>query len=253
MWFDKIIDIRQKIPRNLPPSEKYVNAKGAKDGTYTLWGWDRQCDLSYVSAIWELGMTKRVPSKATRSSQANLRCLVRTMKRRDCLTELWTWARNWSWLSYIRNSRRQDWKCREKSRKLEIRIFGGNTTGYGEYTFGGKSKHNILIAFAGWEIHFHNAKAWVCDKICTITWYKQHNTKFVLYFSSSNSSRSSLFCAVDCSENTAAMQVFFSWNRGDKRTTDGPSDDWSACRKVDIIFRLSADSNAFIKSSLYVL
>lgn len=67
IWFNKIIDTRQRIPRNLPPSESYVKNKGAKDGTYTLWGWDRQCDLSYVFAIWEMGMNKRVQSQPPRS------------------------------------------------------------------------------------------------------------------------------------------------------------------------------------------
>ena len=61
LWFHRIISTREKIPRNLPPSEKYVKTEGSKDGIYTLWGWDRQCDLSYVSAIWEAGMNKRVP------------------------------------------------------------------------------------------------------------------------------------------------------------------------------------------------
>ena len=41
LWFDRIISTREKIPRNLPPSEKYVKTEGSKDGIYTLWGWDR--------------------------------------------------------------------------------------------------------------------------------------------------------------------------------------------------------------------
>jgi hypothetical protein len=63
IWFNKIITIRQSIPRNLPPSEKYVKSKGAKDDTYTLWGWDRKCDLTYVQAIWELGLNQIVSTK----------------------------------------------------------------------------------------------------------------------------------------------------------------------------------------------
>lgn len=63
IWFSKIIDTREKIPRNLPPSEKYIKKEGAKDGIYTLWGWDRQCDLSYVSAIWEVGMDNKVQAQ----------------------------------------------------------------------------------------------------------------------------------------------------------------------------------------------
>lgn len=62
IWLNRIISTRERIPRNLPPSEQYVKTKGAKEGTYTLWGWDRQCDLSYVSAIWEVGMNKKVHS-----------------------------------------------------------------------------------------------------------------------------------------------------------------------------------------------
>jgi len=58
IWFNKIITIRPSIPRNLPPSEKYVKSIGAKDDTYTLWGWDRKCDLTYVQAIWELGLNQ---------------------------------------------------------------------------------------------------------------------------------------------------------------------------------------------------
>jgi hypothetical protein len=63
-WFNEIITTREKIPRNLPPSEEYVKKKGAKDGIYTIWGWDRQCDLSYVSAIWEMGINKKVHSSS---------------------------------------------------------------------------------------------------------------------------------------------------------------------------------------------
>jgi hypothetical protein len=60
IWFKRVIESRETMPRNLPPSEKYVQAKGAKDGTYTLWGWDRQCDVAYVSAIWETGINYKV-------------------------------------------------------------------------------------------------------------------------------------------------------------------------------------------------
>ena len=48
------------MPRNIPPSEKYVKTKGEIDGTYTLWGWDRQCDLAYVRAIWQKGLNQKV-------------------------------------------------------------------------------------------------------------------------------------------------------------------------------------------------
>ena len=48
------------MPRNIPPSEKYVKTKGVKDGTYTLWGWDRQCDLAYVRQYGQKGLNQRV-------------------------------------------------------------------------------------------------------------------------------------------------------------------------------------------------
>jgi len=60
IWLNKIITIRPKIPRNLPPSNKYIPSKGSVDNTYTLWGWDRKCDEAYVSALWELGVNHRV-------------------------------------------------------------------------------------------------------------------------------------------------------------------------------------------------
>jgi hypothetical protein len=60
IWFNKVISIRETIPRNIPPSEKYVETKGNKDGTYTLWGWDRECDLAYVRAMWRKGISQEV-------------------------------------------------------------------------------------------------------------------------------------------------------------------------------------------------
>jgi hypothetical protein len=69
IWFNKIVTIRPSISRNLPPSEKYVKSKGAKDDTYTLWGWDRKCDLIYVQAIWELGLNQIVRTKSLRISK----------------------------------------------------------------------------------------------------------------------------------------------------------------------------------------
>ena len=60
IWFNRVITFRESMPRSIPPSENYVKAKGDKDGTYTLWGWDRQSDLAYVQAIWQKGLNQRV-------------------------------------------------------------------------------------------------------------------------------------------------------------------------------------------------
>ena len=59
-WFNSVVAIRETIPRHIPPSDKYVKTKGDVDGTYTVWGWDRQCDLAYVRAIWASGVNKKV-------------------------------------------------------------------------------------------------------------------------------------------------------------------------------------------------
>jgi hypothetical protein len=60
IWFNRIVAIQEKIPRNLPPSNKYIGGKDGKDGAYTLWKWDRKCDATYACAIWELGMNQKV-------------------------------------------------------------------------------------------------------------------------------------------------------------------------------------------------
>lgn len=60
IWFNRVIAIRETIARKIPPSDRYVKTKGNVDGTYTLWGWDRQCDLAYVRAIWEAGTNQKV-------------------------------------------------------------------------------------------------------------------------------------------------------------------------------------------------
>ena len=59
-WLNNAIAIREAMPRNMPPTEKYKNNKQDKPGEYSSWGWDRQCDLAYVQAIWELGMNQKV-------------------------------------------------------------------------------------------------------------------------------------------------------------------------------------------------
>jgi len=54
------------MTRQLPPSNKYVETKDTVDGTYTKWGWDRECDTAYTRAVWELGINQRVsPSSSS--------------------------------------------------------------------------------------------------------------------------------------------------------------------------------------------
>jgi hypothetical protein len=59
-WFTKTIATRTKIPRKMPPRGNYKKTKEDTSSEYTSWGWDRQCDLAYVQAIWELGMNRKV-------------------------------------------------------------------------------------------------------------------------------------------------------------------------------------------------
>jgi hypothetical protein len=60
IWFNRVILIRESMPRNLPPSEKPVKNKSNSKGTYSPWGWDRLCDVAYVRAIWQSGVNLRV-------------------------------------------------------------------------------------------------------------------------------------------------------------------------------------------------
>ena len=82
IWLNRVISMRESMSRNLPPGDKYVKSKGYTDGIYTLWGWDRKCDLAYVHAIWELGQNR----KAGRSiGFTDGRSWVSLRKLRNCL------------------------------------------------------------------------------------------------------------------------------------------------------------------------
>jgi hypothetical protein len=52
------------MTRLMPPSNKYVETKDDVDGTYTKWGWDRDCDTAYARAVWELGVNQRVSASS---------------------------------------------------------------------------------------------------------------------------------------------------------------------------------------------
>ena len=60
IWLNRVVSIRETMPRKLPPSDDYIKTEGHVDHTYTLWGWDRICDRAYVLAIWQLGKNQEV-------------------------------------------------------------------------------------------------------------------------------------------------------------------------------------------------
>ena len=91
IWLNRVISTRQSMPRNLPPSDKYVKSKGHTDGIYTLWGWDRQCDLAYANAIWQLGQNQKVDRSIGFTHGRSWESL---QKLRNCLMRLSGLARN---------------------------------------------------------------------------------------------------------------------------------------------------------------
>ena len=67
VWFNKVIQARESMPRNFPvgsetPSPKMPDLVATTDDQYTPYGWDRVSDRAYVTAIWQLGVNQKVRS-----------------------------------------------------------------------------------------------------------------------------------------------------------------------------------------------